>query len=1228
MISPAFIVPNAAFHSPKNVALIPLLSSFKLTNDSPLITQILLEQQLIDTLSLIRLEENNVRDKMKKDEGEANDQAKSSNGKESKKKSKKQSKESKKAREDVGHLLKEIVDAHEKGRGRLNAQAHCTQQAIVAHHAAVLQSIDSTCGEEDGNFRSAYNELWDNEKRHLYVKEMIPVMKQVGEKHNSNDVVQLPYITLFRISDAESPIISALVTDQHLLEIHTELSTRIAKPDLLQKKLLKNSELRLLNHSKATAVLVQKYYRKQSVKIHPDRNGESYRKEFEDFTDARNVLKDERLRRLYLKEMISVVKTFGKSYIERSHDAWNKTNRPDIAEGGDEQRRSPMRLEGGLHQQILRGPMLQHKNGKVTVSVHVLQPSHEFFSRIKRITVTFQSIDDDRHVLVLDRKDIVKEVKYDQRGNMFGNLVKIGEVDDLSPGEWEVSWFAILDSAGVDPTNPRNATDDEIVSKVSSVAQFNVKDKDYEIKLQQFLKAEHSCRTCMGELQSALNKLRNLSGSEPIRRYGYHHEVVVLAGKRSRALRWAMNTTGKTSTVFDDLNSMLISSRKELSLLEEEIKINKKKKDKKHMLRIFKAYIASVVESADPAFWMTNVTAEQLKDEGGDANRLYQLFIEGKGQFQLMVDSDMLRLAAIRRDLFSFKQCAELDLRQKVALIQEIEEEEGIRLAEEQRRLEEAARKEGFRKAELERKWAMVGNTVTINGLTSSKGRILNGKAAHVVDFSKEKDRFEVRCEDADEKVYLKEDNIKLYFYGQELSQSGEPTSPKEVDTSGPWACIHCTFLNENDHMNCVMCTKIRSPKKAEAARFEEMDDHLANETIINAPDVGETPHVINTLWVTSAFSKKLTGKQGTKKKELMARSGAEIEIDAQDSSGERLPVHFNGSEMAVRKAISCVKECVGARNIFDQPAQDVNGFNDVEDREEVIRDTNGLEKYPPLMHVSQDVDKYAATKNARSNVGICHDFLGFQDLTLDESLSSIADSNQTSRESMQPEPTQEDGLELLLDFLHEQETCIKGDVNEFFKWLVSEDIDSIHSLKEAVSDEEYLRVCLQIGNGDVGLKGFKRNTFQRAVAKFVLEIPKESAILTSHSPRLSPSPTTTLLPTQDTKSMERPDGLYCPIGNIIMLDEPVLVGDGFTYEKSSIERWFSEKVREIIAAEENLKNNPNSAVDRKVVSAGIRSPITGESLPHLTLTPNNKVKDMARQFVLRQQHGYTQTSN
>ena len=75
-----------------------------------------------------------------------------------------------------------------------------------------------------------------------------------------------------------------------------------------------------------------------------------------------------------------------------------------------------------------------------------------------------------------------------------------------------------------------------------------------------------------------------------------------------------------------------------------------------------------------------------------------------------------------------------------------------------------------------------------------------------------------------------------------------------------------------------------------------------------------------------------------------------------------------------------------------------------------------------------------------------------------------------------------------LLSFLYTQQHCIKGSVAEFYSWLISsEDIDTIYALKEAVADDSYLNETLKVGNGNgnCGLKGFKRKAFKKAVLEY-----------------------------------------------------------------------------------------------------------------------------------------------
>lgn len=70
-----------------------------------------------------------------------------------------------------------------------------------------------------------------------------------------------------------------------------------------------------------------------------------------------------------------------------------------------------------------------------------------------------------------------------------------------------------------------------------------------------------------------------------------------------------------------------------------------------------------------------------------------------------------------------------------------------------------------------------------------------------------------------------------------------------------------------------------------------------------------------------------------------------------------------------------------------------------------------------------------------------------------------------------------------LLIFLRSQESCIKGSLDKFYTWLVSEDIDSMAALTEAVNDDGYLNEKMKVGDGrDFGVRGFKLQLFKRAV--------------------------------------------------------------------------------------------------------------------------------------------------
>ncbi len=96
----------------------------------------------------------------------------------------------------------------------------------------------------------------------------------------------------------------------------------------------------------------------------------------------------------------------------------------------------------------------------------------------------------------------------------------------------------------------------------------------------------------------------------------------------------------------------------------------------------------------------------------------------------------------------------------------------------------------------------------------------------------------------------------------------------------------------------------------------------------------------------------------------------------------------------------------------------------------------------------------------------------------------------------------------------------------------------------------------------------------------------------------------------------EPPEDLVCPISLLLMTNDPVLAADGVTYERSSIQEWFEKSKTKQCEAKENLKRNPHSKPDQRIVEAGICSPVHGTVIPNLNLVPNISVRNMARDFV------------
>ena len=130
-----------------------------------------------------------------------------------------------------------------------------------------------------------------HEQRLAYVREMLPIMKKVmggiimvgnsvAVEARRNSIAALPYVHKFQ---SEQVLVDAISDEMYQLAITQALRARFGDTKKnrdnnldtgAKNKVLRLAEDMLMARENETSELVRKWYRRRSVKIHPDRNGE------------------------------------------------------------------------------------------------------------------------------------------------------------------------------------------------------------------------------------------------------------------------------------------------------------------------------------------------------------------------------------------------------------------------------------------------------------------------------------------------------------------------------------------------------------------------------------------------------------------------------------------------------------------------------------------------------------------------------------------------------------------------------------------------------------------------------------------------------------------------------------------------------------------------------------------------------------------------------------------
>lgn len=211
----------------------------------------------------------------------------------------------------------------------------------------------------------------------------------------------------------------------------------------------------------------------------------------------------------------------------------------------------------------------------------------------------------------------------------------------------------------------------------------------------------------------------------------------------------------------------------------------------------FKNKLFDVLKTEDGHSWIATVTKETLVgDMKGDANRLYQLLLEGRQWHQLqLVDAGILSAASTRTDLFSPKQIQaigmRLDMAKKVA-------GEEARKCFSDTQAQEVLESTRLSARALEVREITRGATIR---LRRTDNLALDGKLATFMGFSRF-NRYSVRLLEGKE-IELKESQF------QKWDGSGEASfAQKAVFHATRWVCSFCDHSHQGPGVdNLLICS-------------------------------------------------------------------------------------------------------------------------------------------------------------------------------------------------------------------------------------------------------------------------------------------------------------------------------------------------------------------------------------------------------------------------------------
>lgn len=469
-----------------------------------------------------------------------------------------------------------------------------------------------------------------------------------------------------------------------------------------------------------TTKAVDKHYRRASLKVHPDRFGDEFREQFDRLTKARNVLRDEKLRRNYMDEMTIVACKADLGLIPQSHSLWIEKNDPDKKDQSRPEaqkqeagkKKATLRIDGGLLNSKPKRPVVNIRQHNHMINIYMpITNRHQFEKYAQKISIYGSCGNLNEEEVVL--KDIV--IHNDPTSKFTMDEGGISTTVELSEGIWDVFW-----SITVSYDNGEN----EFETPKSSEARVDFRSGEQQKMLAQLsgLKAWASHRSVL--LRSIIKSRIPTDRQQIEERHNELHHIIVKAIDIKKKLQQALRIANeKTCPSLDVLETAIRDAQSEKERFEGAVG----KYEKRDVRKQFRRFLAAKLECGLGEELISTITREDLAAAGGDTNRLYQLLIEGKKSSSLAFNESVIVAAENREDLFTPKQRE--TLRDKIMTIAEAsakeleqimaEEEKQKKVDVERRLLEERVKAIGFGR----------GQCVLIHDLASRAD--LNGSTAY-----------------------------------------------------------------------------------------------------------------------------------------------------------------------------------------------------------------------------------------------------------------------------------------------------------------------------------------------------------------------------------------------------------------------------------------------------------------------------------------------------------------